>query len=95
MFAGEKAAQIREVLISESAWEELTRLFAPSLAEHQCVDPAINLRRFPNTGNAGVWSSSAVAGDGNGAWSVGFGSGSTSWGYKGNNFQLRLVRSVP
>ena len=31
MFAGEKAAQIREVLISESAWEELTRLFAPSI----------------------------------------------------------------
>ncbi|MBL2356148.1 DUF1471 domain-containing protein, partial [Klebsiella pneumoniae] len=25
-------AQIREILISESAWEEMTCLFAPSLA---------------------------------------------------------------
>ena len=27
----EKSAQIREILISESAWEEMTCLFAPSL----------------------------------------------------------------
>ncbi len=33
MFAGKKSAQIREMLISESAWEEMTCLFAPSLAE--------------------------------------------------------------
>ncbi|MCF2726146.1 D-galactonate dehydratase, partial [Klebsiella pneumoniae] len=30
---GKKSAQIREILISESAWEEMTCLFAPSLAE--------------------------------------------------------------
>jgi hypothetical protein len=29
----EKSAQIREILISESAWEEMTCLFAPSLRE--------------------------------------------------------------
>ncbi|MFV9241314.1 hypothetical protein ABQ438_25210, partial [Citrobacter freundii] len=28
---GKKSAQIREILISESAWEEMTCLFAPSL----------------------------------------------------------------
>ena len=33
MFAGKKSAQIREILISESAWEEMTCLFAPSLAD--------------------------------------------------------------
>ncbi len=33
MFAGKKSAQIREILISESAWEEMTCLFAPSLDE--------------------------------------------------------------
>jgi len=33
VFAGKKSAQIREILISESAWEEMTCLFAPSLAE--------------------------------------------------------------
>ena len=33
MFAGKKSAQIREILISESAWEEMTCLFAPSLIE--------------------------------------------------------------
>ena len=31
MFAGKKSAQIREILINESAWEEMTCLFAPSL----------------------------------------------------------------
>ncbi len=33
MFAGKKSAQIREILISESAWEEMTCLFAPSLEQ--------------------------------------------------------------
>ncbi|MDM2778102.1 hypothetical protein OGY18_13275, partial [Citrobacter sp. Cpo142] len=28
-----KSAQIREILISESAWEEMTCLFAPSLTD--------------------------------------------------------------
>ncbi len=32
MFAVKKSAQIREILISESAWEEMTCLFAPSLS---------------------------------------------------------------
>ncbi|EQA1266401.1 hypothetical protein AT488_004894 [Escherichia coli] len=36
MFAGKKSAQIREILISESAWEEMTCLFAPSLNKHEC-----------------------------------------------------------
>ncbi|KAB1776978.1 IS3 family transposase [Klebsiella pneumoniae] len=31
MFAGKKSAQIREILINESAWEEMTCLFALSL----------------------------------------------------------------
>ncbi|MGU9900904.1 hypothetical protein ACRXFS_27690, partial [Klebsiella pneumoniae] len=31
--AGKKSAQIREILISESAWEEMTCLFAPSLSK--------------------------------------------------------------
>ena len=33
MFAGKKSAQIREILISESTWEEMTCLFAPSLSQ--------------------------------------------------------------
>jgi len=33
VFAGKKSAQIREILISESAWEEMTCLFAPSLGQ--------------------------------------------------------------
>nr|MDN1416823.1 dibenzothiophene desulfurase [Escherichia coli] len=31
--AGKKSAQIREILINESAWEEMTCLFAPSLGQ--------------------------------------------------------------
>nr|WP_255783162.1 hypothetical protein [Klebsiella pneumoniae] len=33
MFAGKKSAQIREILINESAWEEMTCLFALSLSK--------------------------------------------------------------
>ncbi|MFW4191921.1 hypothetical protein ACKLI9_28470, partial [Klebsiella quasipneumoniae] len=42
LFAGKKSAQIREILISESAWEEMTCLFAPSLGPvpHELVTPA-------------------------------------------------------
>ncbi|MCS7493037.1 hypothetical protein KQE47_17500, partial [Raoultella planticola] len=32
-----KSAQIREILISESAWEEMTCLFAPSLEQERIV----------------------------------------------------------
>ncbi len=38
MFAGKKSAQIREILISESAWEEMTCLFAPSLEDKGKTD---------------------------------------------------------
>ena len=42
MFAGKKSAQIREILISESAWEEMTCLFAPSLAKEQKAELVLN-----------------------------------------------------
>ncbi|MDZ3120045.1 hypothetical protein M2B98_22940, partial [Klebsiella pneumoniae] len=35
-FAGKKSAQIREILINESAWEEMTCLFALSLISALC-----------------------------------------------------------
>ncbi|UMV17629.1 tail fiber domain-containing protein [Shigella flexneri] len=40
MFAGKKSAQIREILISESTWEEMTCLFAPSLGDTSGLYPA-------------------------------------------------------
>ncbi|MQS22527.1 hypothetical protein HeN100_14905 [Escherichia coli] len=45
MFAGKKSAQIREILINESAWEEMTCLFAPSLSKCQPTGtlPVINV----------------------------------------------------
>ncbi|ROE41032.1 hypothetical protein C4Y95_015790 [Klebsiella pneumoniae subsp. pneumoniae] len=45
MFAGKKSAQIREILISESAWEEMTCLFAPSLTLQLDVSLHVH-RRF-------------------------------------------------
>ncbi|AUZ68512.1 hypothetical protein C3381_26335 [Citrobacter freundii complex sp. CFNIH6] len=48
MFAGKKSAQIREILISESAWEEMTCLFAPSLTINQetvGIIPALFFRK--------------------------------------------------
>ncbi|WP_259656249.1 hypothetical protein [Klebsiella pneumoniae] len=47
LFAGKKSAQIREILISESAWEEMTCLFAPSLTNSS---PAV----FSITGGTGL-----------------------------------------
>lgn len=43
MFAGKKSAQIREILISESAWEEMTCLFAPSLNQYQIIKYCIRV----------------------------------------------------
>nr|BBI29074.1 Capsular polysaccharide synthesis enzyme CpsA, sugar transferase [Klebsiella pneumoniae] len=45
MFAGKKSAQIREILISESTWEEMTCLFAPSLIESSTDREPQYLRR--------------------------------------------------
>ncbi|EFO2477059.1 hypothetical protein DRD00_24200 [Escherichia coli] len=53
MFAGKKSAQIREILISESAWEEMTCLFAPSLTRLRLIMrlhsnvTGINPRKLP------------------------------------------------
>ncbi|MFM7954955.1 hypothetical protein, partial [Klebsiella pneumoniae] len=43
VFAGKKSAQIREILISESAWEEMTCLFAPSQAGDRSKDKNLSL----------------------------------------------------
>ncbi|WP_072779064.1 hypothetical protein, partial [Escherichia coli] len=40
---GKKSAQIREILISESAWEEMTCLFAPSLTLRVSFESMKNL----------------------------------------------------
>nr|WP_230330183.1 PTS sugar transporter subunit IIA [Citrobacter sp. Res13-Lact-LER2-35-b] len=60
MFAGKKSAQIREILISESAWEEMTCLFAPSLgnglaiphgtdgSDCEIIKSGISLVQFPD-----------------------------------------------
>ncbi|MFP7681128.1 type VI secretion system tube protein Hcp, partial [Klebsiella pneumoniae] len=42
------SAQIREILISESAWEEMTCLFAPSLENVKVTGITPNL--FPDSG---------------------------------------------
>ncbi|MDC8547435.1 hypothetical protein LVV53_11300, partial [Klebsiella pneumoniae] len=45
-------AQIREILISESAWEEMTCLFAPSLAENRSISVELskdNQKILPTT----------------------------------------------
>jgi len=49
VFAGKKSAQIREILISESAWEEMTCLFAPSLKELDAVAVQVEKESAQNT----------------------------------------------
>ena len=52
MFAGKKSAQIREILISESAWEEMTCLFAPSLAQRITAPQSMMSALVAETENA-------------------------------------------
>ncbi|MDU3025781.1 MAG: hypothetical protein E7B51_26960, partial [Klebsiella oxytoca] len=49
VFAGKKSAQIREILISESAWEEMTCLFAPSLARYNMLNVYQAIKKLPKT----------------------------------------------
>ena len=76
-----------------SDWRLPTIKELSSLVEHQCVDPAINLTRFPNASNHWLWSSSAVAGSADNAWGVYFNGGSTDWYNEDDYNQVRLVRS--
>ena len=48
MFAGKKSAQIREILISESAWEEMTCLFAPSLVHRILIVECFDVLTYPD-----------------------------------------------
>ncbi len=51
MFAGKKSAQIREILISESAWEEMTCLFAPSLTGQAKMADLVKAKKAKIIGN--------------------------------------------
>ena len=57
------------------------------------TEPTLDTQAFPNTEASWVWSSSAVAGGADVAWSVSFIDGYPDWSNKGYGFQLRLVRS--
>lgn len=65
--------------------------------KHGCLGsytrPTLDTQAFPNTQDAYFWSSSAVAGNSDGAWYVGFGNGYADWSYRDFSLQLRLVRS--
>ena len=76
-----------------SVWRVPTIKELSSLVEHQCVDPAINLTRFPNASYDWLWSSSAVAGYASYAWGVFFDFGYVNWSSEDDSGQVRLVRS--
>jgi len=55
--------------------------------------PTIYLEAFPNVQASAVWSSSLNADASNDAWGVNFYNGSTGSDFRGNSYQVRLVRS--
>ncbi|WP_240502711.1 phage exclusion lipoprotein Cor [Enterobacter roggenkampii] len=57
MFAGKKSAQIREILISESAWEEMTCLFAPSVGG---VDTGVPIYAIKKEGHYTLYRAGSV-----------------------------------
>jgi hypothetical protein len=63
-----------------------------SIVEEKCVDPAINLTKFPNTPSSVVWSGSPLAGHSDYAWIVHFVNGYSYFVNRNDNLQVRLVR---
>jgi hypothetical protein len=55
---------------------------------HRALDTAY----FPNSPHFWYWSSSPVAHDSSAAWFVGFDDGHDDWGYKDDDYYVRLVR---
>ncbi|OUD15258.1 DUF1566 domain-containing protein [Thioflexithrix psekupsensis] len=58
--------------------------------DYQC--PTIVQEAFPDAPQWFVWSSSPVAGYTNDAWLVNFGNGNGNYGYRSNDYHVRLVR---
>jgi hypothetical protein len=63
-----------------------------SIVEEKCVDPAINLTRFPNAWSEKVWSGSLYAAYSNYAWYVHFYVGDSDYYNRDDGGQVRLVR---
>lgn len=57
--------------------------------------PTIALHIFPATAADWYWTGSAYAPHARDAWGVSFAKGNVSWGVKGNESYLRLVRTIP
>jgi Protein of unknown function (DUF1566) len=64
-----------------------------SIADKGCQSPAIDSTAFPNTPNAGYWSSSPYVGDASVAWYVLFDGGDVDGDLRGNTGAVRLVRA--
>ncbi len=64
-----------------------------SIVERKCLEPAINLRIFPNTNSSVYWTASPRANSAFHAWDVRFDQGSSHGSYKVVNQYVRLVRN--
>jgi len=76
----------------QTDWRLPTEEELLSLVDYSKSSPAINSSLFPATSASFFWSASAGAGNSDGAWDVGFGSGSAGSSSKGFDGQVRLVR---
>ncbi|MDO8329843.1 MAG: DUF1566 domain-containing protein [Fluviicoccus sp.] len=64
-----------------------------TLVERGCNNPAINVTMFPNTPNAGFWSSSSAKNRSTHAWNMYFSYGNGYFDKKNDHYAVRLVRA--
>lgn len=80
-------------LCGASDWRLPTKAELSNIVSRDRTNPAIDSDYFPNANNSSYWSSSPLANNNNGAWSVNFFNGNVHHDSKYDPYYIRLVRA--